>query len=75
MTPRELRASVSLASIFALRMLGLFLILPVFAVHVRSLPGGQDSALVGFAMGVMASPRVCCKFRSASPAIALVVSA
>ena len=52
MTPRELRASVSLASIFALRMLGLFLILPVFAVHVRSLPGGQDGALVGFAMGV-----------------------
>ncbi|MBI3523719.1 MAG: MFS transporter [Betaproteobacteria bacterium] len=33
MTPAELRAGASLAAIFALRMLGLFLILPVFAVY------------------------------------------
>jgi len=52
MTRDELRASASLASIFALRMLGLFLILPVFAVHARGLPGGDDPALVGLAMGV-----------------------
>ncbi len=51
MTPAERRAGVSLASIFALRMLGLFLILPVFAVHARGLPGGDDLALVGFALG------------------------
>ncbi len=52
MTPGELRASVSLASIFALRMLGLFLILPVFAVHARTLPGGDDATLIGLALGV-----------------------
>ena len=51
MTGRELRASVTLASIFALRMLGLFLILPVFAVHARTMPGGESAALVGFALG------------------------
>lgn len=51
MSPRERRASTWLASIFALRMLGLFLILPVFAVHARELPGGADPALVGFALG------------------------
>jgi MFS family permease len=51
MSPRELRASLSLASIFALRMLGLFLILPVFAVHARGLPGA-DPALVGLALGI-----------------------
>ena len=39
MTRTEVRASASLASIFALRMLGLFLILPVFSVHARSMPG------------------------------------
>jgi len=39
MTGAEVRASASLASIFALRMLGLFLILPVFAVHAKGLPG------------------------------------
>lgn len=48
----EIRASVSLASIFGLRMLGLFLILPVFAFHARSLPGGENATLVGLAMGM-----------------------
>jgi MFS family permease len=48
----EIRASVSLASIFALRMLGMFLILPVFAVHARSLPGGDSATMVGLAMGI-----------------------
>jgi MFS family permease len=46
------RASASLASIFALRMLGMFLILPVFAVHARSMPGGENATLVGLAMGM-----------------------
>ncbi|MFM7668999.1 MAG: MFS transporter [Betaproteobacteria bacterium] len=52
MSPTEIRASISLASIFGLRMLGLFLILPVFAVHAKSLPGGEDAMLVGLAMGM-----------------------
>ena len=52
MNATEIRASASLASIFGLRMLGLFLILPVFAVHARSLPGGDNATLVGLAMGM-----------------------
>lgn len=52
MTRTEIRASASLASIFALRMLGLFLILPVFAVHAKTLPGGESVTLVGLAMGI-----------------------
>ena len=52
MTPLEIRASVSLASIFALRLLGLFLILPVFAVYAQSIPGGTDSTLIGLALGI-----------------------
>ncbi|BBO19934.1 MAG: MFS transporter [Rhodocyclaceae bacterium] len=51
MTRQELRAGLSLASIFALRMLGLFLILPVFAVDARQLPGGDNLTLVGIALG------------------------
>ncbi|MCK9259433.1 MAG: MFS transporter [Azoarcus sp.] len=51
MTPAERRAGISLASIFALRMLGLFLILPVFAVHARTIPGGDNLTLVGLAIG------------------------
>ncbi len=51
MSPAERRAGVSLAAIFALRMLGLFLVLPVFAVHAHGLPGGDNVGLVGFAIG------------------------
>lgn len=52
MTPDERRASVALAGLFACRMLGLFLLLPVFAVAARGLPGGDDPARVGLALGI-----------------------
>lgn len=52
MTPGERRASASLALVFALRMLGLFIVLPVFALEAARLPGGDDPARVGFAMGL-----------------------
>jgi MFS family permease len=51
MSPAELRAGLSLGSLFAVRMLGLFLILPVFAVHAPTLAGGDDLTLVGIALG------------------------
>ncbi|MFT5113420.1 MAG: putative MFS family arabinose efflux permease [Parasphingorhabdus sp.] len=47
----ERRAVVSLAGIFALRMLGLFLVLPVFAVFARDLPGSTPF-LAGLALGI-----------------------
>ena len=52
MTATERRASASLASIFALRMLGLFLVLPVFALEARRYPGGEDPVWLGLAMGI-----------------------
>ncbi len=51
MSAMELRAGYSLASLFGLRMLGLFLILPVFAVHAPRLAGGDNLTLVGIALG------------------------
>ena len=51
LTPAERRAGIGLASIFALRMLGLFLILPVFSVYAKELPSGSNVALVGLAIG------------------------
>lgn len=50
MSPRELRASLSLASIFGLRLFGMFIILPVFALHAEGLPG-WNLTLVGVALG------------------------
>jgi MFS family permease len=52
MTALERRASSTLASIYGLRMLGLFLILPVFALYARTLPGGANDRLVGLALGI-----------------------
>jgi len=51
MSPVELRASVSLAAIFGLRLLGMFVILPVFAIYAEELPGGSNLTLVGLAIG------------------------
>ncbi len=51
MTPVERRASVGLAGIYGLRMLGLFIILPVFALYAEHLPGGDNKLLVGVALG------------------------
>ena len=52
MTRSELRASLSLSAVFGMRMLGLFLVLPVFALEAARLPGGDDPARVGLAMGI-----------------------
>ena len=52
LTPSERRASVALAGLFAARMLGLFLLLPVFAVAAAGMPGGDDPARVGLALGM-----------------------
>ncbi len=59
MSPTEKRAGVSLAMVFALRMLGLFLILPVFAIYARELPSGGDLALVGAALGAYGLTQAC----------------
>ena len=50
MAPVERRAAVSLAGIFSLRMLGLFMILPVFALYAEKLEGATP-ALMGLALG------------------------
>ena len=51
MTPTELRASIGLASVYGLRMLGLFIILPIFAIYAEQLPGGESHLLIGVALG------------------------
>ncbi len=51
MSPAELRATIGLAGVYGLRMLGLFIILPVFAFYAEDLPGGNNYTLVGIALG------------------------
>jgi len=51
MTPVERRASFGLAGIYGLRMLGLFIILPIFAIYAQHLPGGESHTMIGIALG------------------------
>jgi MFS family permease len=51
MTPVELRATASLASIYGLRMFGMFSILPIFAIYAATLQGNPSSLMIGIALG------------------------
>jgi len=51
MSPFELKASISLASIYGLRMLGMFLILPVFAIYAEQTLGATHFQ-AGLALGI-----------------------
>lgn len=51
MSSGERRASMSLAFIFALRMMGLFMIYPVFAVFAHQLHGATPTS-IGLALGI-----------------------
>lgn len=51
LTPLERKSSMMLALLFASRMLGLFLLTPIFAVAAHSIPGGNDAVKVGLALG------------------------
>ena len=52
MSPAEIRSSASLAGIFALRMLGLFMLSPVFAIYAKTLSGGNNPLMIGLALGM-----------------------
>ncbi len=51
MSRGEFRAALSLSSVYALRMLGLFMILPVFALYAGDLEGVTPT-LTGLAIGI-----------------------
>lgn len=51
-TSLEKKTSSSLAFLFAIRMLGLFLLTPVFAAAAVELEGGDQKSLVGLAIGI-----------------------
>lgn len=60
MTPGEWRASLSLAGIYMLRMMGLFLILPVFSLYARQLPDATP-LLIGLAISMYGLTQALCQ--------------
>jgi len=59
MNPSELRSTLALAGIFGLRMLGLFLLLPVFSIYAHGLPGGEHALWVGLTLGIFNIVQAC----------------
>lgn len=51
MSPKAYRATASLASIYAFRMLGLFMVLPIFVPYAHQLTGSTP-VLIGLAIGI-----------------------
>ncbi|MFZ1150635.1 MAG: MFS transporter, partial [Xanthobacteraceae bacterium] len=51
MNPQEFRAAAALAAVFSVRLLGLFMIYPVFAAYAGSLAGASPY-LIGEALGI-----------------------
>lgn len=49
--PKEWQTILALASLFALRMLGLFMIFPIFAIYANQL-NGVTPTLIGIALGI-----------------------
>jgi MFS family permease len=62
MERQELRAALSLAAVFSVRLLGLFMIYPVFAAYARNLSGatpyliGEALGIYGLSQGVLQIP-------------------
>ncbi len=52
MSRPEMRATLALALVFALRMFGMFSILPVLSLYAHGLPGGDSPFLIGVALGI-----------------------
>lgn len=52
MNALEWRATAGLSTVYALRMLGMFMVLPVFALYAHELPGGVTPFQIGLAIGI-----------------------
>ncbi|MES2885657.1 MAG: MFS transporter [Pseudomonadota bacterium] len=52
MNALEIRATIGLALIYALRMVGMFMILPVFALYATGLPSPATDFQIGLAIGI-----------------------
>lgn len=52
MTPQELKSSLILALAYSLRMFGMFIILPIFAVYASNLADTPSEFQIGLALGI-----------------------
>ena len=58
MNPQERKSALSLALLMCFRMLGLFMILPVFSLYAQHLQGVTPK-LIGIALGIYGLTQAC----------------
>ncbi len=73
MTPVELRATWGLGMVFSLRMLGMFMVLPVITTYGMALQGASE-ALIGLAIGIYGLAQAFSRCRLACSLTASVAS-
>lgn len=59
LTAQEWRISGVLSGVYALRMLGLFLVLPVLSLYAAKLAGSEQSVWIGWVMGAYGLTQAC----------------
>ena len=59
MNSLEWRAVIGLGAVYALRMIGMFMILPVFALYASGLPGDVTPGQIGLALGAYGLMQAC----------------
>lgn len=74
MTPGELRATWGLGTVFSLRMLGMFMVLPVLTTYGMALQGASE-ALIGIAIGIYGLAQAIFQFPLGCCPTALAVTA
>lgn len=52
MNSTEWRATGALSFLYVLRMLGLFMVMPILALYVKDMPGGATAEEIGLAIGI-----------------------
>lgn len=59
MNSLEWRAVIGLGAVYALRMIGMFMVMPVFALYAKDLPGNVTAWQIGLAMGAYGLMQAC----------------
>ena len=57
----EKQISFVLSIVYSLRLLGIFLLLPVFSIYASQLAGGDDRVWIGLAVGVYGLMQAACQ--------------
>ena len=62
MTSFEIKSTLGIAFIYMLRMLGLFIVLPIMSIYLSDLGAGASTFLIGLTFGIYGLTQAYSKF-------------